>query len=88
MVNRNKSKFALSKEVKFLGMIIIAGTIVVSAQSMNRALRKVKELTSRGTHLVMEKTIEHINSWYMGWSNYYSMTQYPSQLCKIEVHIR
>ena len=80
MVNQGKSKVALSKDVRFLGMTIIAGTIAISALSMNRAMQKVKELTQRGTHLTLEKTIECINSWYMGWSSYYSMTQYPSQL--------
>lgn len=87
-VNWDKSKVALSKDVKFLGMTIIAGMIVISAQSMNRAMAKVKDLTPRGTHLRLEKTIEDINSWYMGWSGYYSMTQYPSQLSGIEAHIR
>ena len=88
LVNREKSKVALSKFVKFLGMTIIAGTISVSAVSMKRAMAKVKELTPRGTHQTLEKTIERINYWYMGWSGYYRMTQYPSQLGKIEAHIR
>ncbi len=38
--------------------------------------------------LTLEKTIERINSWYMGWSVYYGLTQYPSQLQKIEAHTR
>jgi RNA-directed DNA polymerase len=88
VVNQDKSKVALSKYVKFLGMTIIAGMIVISAQSMNRAMSKVKELTPRGTYLLLEETIERINRWYMGWSSYYSMAQYPAQLAKIEAHIR
>ena len=88
VVNREKSKVALSKYVQFLGMTIIAGTIAISAQSINKAMQKVKELTPRGTHLTLEQTIDSINKWYGGWANYYSMTQYPSQLKKIEAHIR
>jgi len=88
LVNRDKSKVSLSRYVKFLGLTIIAGTIAISARSMNRAMTRVKELTPRGTHLTLEKTIERINNWYMGWSSYYSMTQYPAQLAKIEAHIR
>jgi hypothetical protein len=87
-VNQEKSKVALSKYVKFLGMTIIAETIAISVVSMNRAMAKVKELTPRGTYRTLEKTIEGINKWYMGWSQYYSMTQYPSQLKKIEAHVR
>lgn len=88
VVNEHKSKVALSKYVKFLGMTIIAGTVVISAPSMKRAMEKVKKLTPRGTHLTLERTIETINQWYMGWSGYYRMTQQPSQLGRIEAHIR
>ena len=51
-------------------------------------MAKVKELTPRGTNLTLEKTIELINRWYMGWSEYYGLTQYPSQLGNIEAHLR
>ena len=87
-INREKSKVGHSSEVKFLGMTIIDGAIVISSQSMQRAMQKVKELTPRGTYLTLERTMERINEWYIGWSGYYMMTQYPSQLAKIEAHIR
>ena len=87
-INRDKSKVGRSREVKFLGMTIIEGAVVISAQSMKRALEKVKELTPRGTHLSLKETMKRINSWYIGWSGYYRMTQYPSQLRVIEAHIR
>ena len=35
-----------------------------------------------------DATLDEINQWYVGWSNYYSLTYYPSQLKKIEAHIR
>jgi group II intron reverse transcriptase/maturase len=88
LVNTKKSKIALSKYVKFLGMTIIAGTIAISTVSMNRAMQKVKELIPRGTHLTIDKSVRNLNEWYMGWSGYYRMTQYPSQLRKIEAHMR
>ncbi|QTA79365.1 Group II intron-encoded protein [Desulfonema limicola] len=88
VVNQEKSKVALSKFVKFLGMTIIAGTIAISSVSMKRAMAAVKSLTPRGTYMAMERTIEYINKWYTGWSGYYRMTQYPNQLYKIEAHIR
>jgi group II intron reverse transcriptase/maturase len=87
-INREKSKVGQSSEVKFLGMTIIDGAIVISSQSMQRAMEKVKELTPRGTYLTLERTMKRINEWYIGWSGYYLMTQYPSQLAKIEAHIR
>jgi RNA-directed DNA polymerase len=51
-------------------------------------MSKVKVLTPRGTHKALETTLDEINQWYVGWSNYYSLTYYPSQLRKIEAHIR
>lgn len=87
-VNREKSRVGLTHEVKFLGMTLVKGTIAISKESLNRAMKQVKALTPRGTHLKLDDSIEQINSWYMGWSSYYSMTQYPSQLRKIEAHIR
>jgi hypothetical protein len=87
-INRDKSRVAHSSGVKFLGMTIIEGTRAISAKSMKVAMQKVKELTPRGTNLSLAKTMERINRWYNGWSGYYRMTQYPSQLHKIEAHIR
>jgi hypothetical protein len=87
-VNREKSKVARSSGVKFLGMTIVAGSIAISVASMSRAMTKVKELTPRGTSTSIEITVKKINQWYVGWSNYYSMTEYPSQLAKIESHVR
>lgn len=88
VVNREKSQVAESSLVKFLGMTIVNGTRAIARKSIRRAMEKVNELTPRGTNEKLENTILKINSWYMGWSNYYSMTQYPSQLKAIEAHVR
>ncbi|WP_321416763.1 hypothetical protein [uncultured Desulfobacter sp.] len=68
-INREKSRVGRSKDVKFLGMTVINGAIAISAQSMKRALEKVKELTPRGTHMPLELTIQRINNWYKGWAD-------------------
>ena len=88
VVNQEKSKVAESSLVKFLGMTIINGTRAIASKSIRRAMTKVKEFTPRGTSEKLEDTIKRINSWYTGWSGYYSMTQYPAQLQAIEAHIR
>ena len=87
-VNQAKSKIAESSLVKFLGMTIVDGTRAIAKKSLSRAMKKVKELTPKGTYETLEVTIKRINKWYMGWSSYFSMTQYPSQLKVIEAHIR
>jgi RNA-directed DNA polymerase len=88
VVNQEKSQVARSDRVKFLGMTIVGKTIAISHKALQNAMAKVKELTPRGTHLTLEKTLEKINSWYVGWVGYFEMTYYPAQLKKIEAHIR
>lgn len=88
VVNKEKSQVAKSKDVKFLGLTIIDGHVAISIKSMARAMAKVKELTPRGTHSNLESTMRTINRWYKGWSSYYSLTQFPSQFVKLEMHIR
>ena len=87
-VNEEKSKTAKADQVKFLAMTIVNGAIAISKRALDKAMEKVKELTPRGTHLSMELAMEIINRWYQGWASYFKMTQYPSQLHKIEAHIR
>ena len=87
-VNQEKSQVALSDKVKFLGFTVVNGTIAIAHKALQTAMDKVKALTPRGTHKSLEPTLDKINQWYVGWSNYYSLTNYPSQLHKIEAHIR
>ena len=88
VVNPEKSQVARSDRVKFLGMTIVGETIAISRKALQAAMAKVKELTPRGTHLTAEASMERVNRWYVGWSNYFAMTYYPAQLKKIEAHIR
>jgi RNA-directed DNA polymerase len=87
-VNQEKSQVALSDKVKFLGFTVVNGTIAIAHKALQTAMDKVKALTPRGTHIALEPALDKINQWYVGWSNYYSLTNYPSQLHKIEAHIR
>jgi RNA-directed DNA polymerase len=87
-VNREKSQVAKSDQVKFLGFTVVNGTIAIAHKALQVAMSKVKALTPRGTHKTLGTTLDEINQWYVGWSNYYSLTNYPAQLKKIEAHIR
>lgn len=79
---------ARSDRVQFLGFNIVGETIAIAHEALQRAMDKVKDLTPRGTHLRLEESIERINRWYLGWSNYFALTHYPAQLRKIEAHLR
>jgi len=87
-VNKTKSKAAPGSAVKFLGITIISGMVLISAASMKRARAKVRDLIPRRTHIPIEKQVEKVNRWYRGWSNYYNATETPSQLRVIEARIR
>lgn len=87
-VNREKSKVALSKGVKFLGMSIVEGLLIVATKTMTNAMTKVKALTPRQTHRPLATQIAEINRWYRGWTNYFRMTEDLRQLKTIEAHIR
>jgi group II intron reverse transcriptase/maturase len=88
VVNREKSKVALASAVKFLGMTIVCGMVTISAQAMDKAMDKIKELTPRGSYKTIERSIEDFNRWYRGWANYFEMTQYPQQFANLEAHAR
>jgi hypothetical protein len=87
-VNREKSQVARSEGVKFLGFTVVNGTIAIARKALQNAMDKVKALTPRGTHMDIETALKTINQWYVGWSNYFSLSNYPAQLHKIEAHIR
>jgi len=76
-VNEEKSKTAKSDKVKFLGMTIAEGTIVIAKASINKAMDMVKNLIPRRSHLPIENAMKEINTWYRGWASYFKMTQYP-----------
>lgn len=87
-VNQEKSQVAEAERVKFLGFTVVNGTVAIAHKALQAAMSKVKELTPRGTDKTLEATLKDVNRWYQGWSNYYSLTNYPSQLRKIEAHVR
>ena len=87
-VNREKSQVAKSDKVKFLGFTVVNGVIAIAHKALQTAMSKVEALTPRGTYRTLETTLDEINQWYVGWSTYYGLTCYPSQLRKIEAHIR
>lgn len=87
-VNREKSQVAPAERVKCLGFTVVKGTIAIAHKALQTAMNKVRELTPRGTQQSLEATLAAVNRWYVGWSNYYSLTAYPAQLQKIEAHIR
>lgn len=88
-VNREKSRTALSRSVKFLGMTILAGGMaMIAIGAMKKAKERVRELIPRSGRGSLETQVQRVNLWYQGWSGYFAMTNYPNQLHQIEANIR
>jgi group II intron reverse transcriptase/maturase len=88
VINKEKSKVALARHVKFLGMTITGTAVAISKKAMEKAYEKVKLLTPRGSSDSIYTRVEKINEWYTGWSNYFLLTQFPVQFNSIESHLR
>lgn len=87
-VNREKSKVAKSKEVKFLSFTIIEEEIVIAKKAMKKAFEKLRDLAKGASHRPVEEQIQRFNIWYRGWSEYFKLTAYPNQLQQVEAHFR
>jgi RNA-directed DNA polymerase len=88
VVNRTKSQVAPTKEVTFLGFVVLGREVLISPKSLKRANAKLRELIPRRTNVTFENQIERFNQWYRGWSSYYKLTSYPDQLYWVEAHAR
>lgn len=62
--------------------------MAIARKALQTAMSKVEALTPRGTDKDIETTLKSINQWYVGWSNYFSLSSYSAQRVKIEAHIR
>lgn len=51
-------------------------------------MEKIKELIPTNSPIPAKITMLKINEWFRGWANYFSITNYPSQILAIESHIR
>ncbi len=67
---------------------MVNGAIAIAHKALQADTDKVKALTPQGAHKTLETNLKELNQWYVSWANYYSLTYYPSQLRKIEAHIR
>ena len=75
-INRDKSAVAVVSERKFLGYKIQDnGDITIAPQSLERAKEKIRKMTHRRTPMPLEKVIEKLNTYLIGWINYFWLTK-------------
>jgi len=62
--------------------------IRIHKESIQRFKRRVRELTSRKQSIDMERRIERLNRYLVGWLGYYQLTEAPSVLKTMDSWIR
>jgi RNA-directed DNA polymerase len=88
-VNRDKSAAAYILERKFLGhRLLPGGKLGVAPQSLERAQRKIRELTQRNRGVSLQQMVTELNSFLTGWVTYYRHAQCRSHLERLDEWIR
>jgi len=90
-VNESKSAVARPEDRKFLGFSITSGNEVrrrIAPQALARFKDRIRELTRRTRGISIERMIEELRPYMVGWRNYFAFCQTPSILRALEGWLR
>jgi len=88
-VNEAKSGCSLVSERQFLGYRLLEeGKLVIAEHSIDRLKEKVRRITKRNRGVSLETVITELNKILRGWVNYFQLTQWPSQLRRLDEWIK
>lgn len=91
-VNATKSAIARPEERKFLGFTFrtIDDKVarMISAKSIERVRRKIRDLTGRTRGKSFSAVIAKLNSYLSGWAGYYRFTEVTRQLESLDAWLR
>jgi RNA-directed DNA polymerase len=88
-VNREKSAAALVQERQFLGYRILwDGWLAIAPRSLERAKRRIREITRRSRGISLERMIGELNSYLMGWVTYFRYAACKRHLRRLDEWIR
>ena len=81
-VNRQKSTVALAKRRSLLGFRLPRARgqvrVRIDPKALNRAKERLRQLTSRKRGISMERRIEEINRFTVGWTAYFALADTPT----------
>jgi RNA-directed DNA polymerase len=86
-VNESKSSVARPKDLKFLGFSFTSGEVVkrrIAPQSIKRFKARIRELTRRTRGISIERMIEGLRRYMIGWRGYFGFCETPSILRDLE----
>jgi group II intron reverse transcriptase/maturase len=88
IVNQEKSRVALIKEITFLGFQLLRGKIRVSNKARKRFRDRVRELTHRNNPLSMYQVIQELNNYLRGWVGYFGIQEFKYLFRDLDAWIR
>lgn len=88
-VNRDKSAVAFVTERKFLGhRLLPGGGLGIAPQSLDRARRRVRQITRRNRGVSLAEVIGELNLFLNGWMTYFRHAACKSHLQRMDEWIR
>jgi RNA-directed DNA polymerase len=88
-VNREKSAVAAVQERQFLGYRILwDGRLAIAPRSLERAKRRIRQITRRNRGISLEQMIGELNSYLTGWVTYFRYAACKSHLKRLDEWIR
>jgi len=88
-VNQEKSAAAPVQERQFLGYRILwDGRLVIAPRSLERANRRIRQITRRNRGISLEQMIRELNSYLTGWVTYFRYAACKSHLQRLDERIR
>jgi RNA-directed DNA polymerase len=88
-VNQEKSAAAPVQERQFLGYRILGdGRLVIAPRSLERAKRRIRQITRRNRGISLEQMIRELNSYLTGWVTYFRYAACKSHLQRLDEWIR
>jgi RNA-directed DNA polymerase len=92
-INAQKSAVDWARKRKFLGYSFwfAAGGVVkrsIASQALSKFKDKVRELTSRTCGRSLNKVVDRLDSFLVGWKNYFQLADTPNALYKLDQWIR
>ena len=90
VVNQEKSRIVESDGVEFLGFVFRGkrATINVSAKSVHRFKRRIRELTGRSRGISMERRMSELRSYIRGWTGYFALASQLKRFDRFDQWIR
>jgi RNA-directed DNA polymerase len=88
-VNRGKSAVAPVHRRQFLGYRILrGGRLAIAPRSLERAKRRIREITRRNRGISLEQMIGELNSYLTGWVTYFRYAECRGHLQRLDEWVR